>query len=195
MFERYTESARRALFFSRYEASQFGSWYIGTEHLLLGLLRESKGALAKILTDANVSSEQVRREIAESLSSSRKISTAVEIPFDDHAKRALSFAAEEADRLRHSYIGGEHLLLGLLRVEDSAAAALLANRGLRLDAVREQVAKLCTGDGLVFEDSRAHVDAAAEVMQTLSNTAKLSPDAANVVAEITALLERLRRLL
>src|SRR5690348_820062 len=115
MFERYTESARRALFFSRYEASQFGSLYIGTEHLLLGLLRESKGALAKILTDANVSSEQVRTEFAGRLSSAQKLSTSVEIPFDDHAKRALSAAAEEADRLLHNDIGGEHLLLGLLR--------------------------------------------------------------------------------
>ena len=195
MFERYTESARRALFFSRYEASQFGSWYIGTEHLLLGLLRESKGALAKILTDANVSSEQVRTEIAEGLSSSRKLSTSVEIPFDDHAKRALSLAAEEADRLLHNYIGGEHLLLGLLRVEDSAAAALLTKQGLRLDAVRKQVATLPIGEVAFPADSRAHVDAAAGVMQKLSKTAELTADAANVVAEISALLERLRRLL
>lgn len=195
MFERYTESARRALFFSRYEASQFGSWYIGTEHLLLGLLRESKGALAKILTDANVSSEQVRTEFAGRLSSAQKLSTSVEIPFDDHAKRALSAAAEEADRLLHNDIGGEHLLLGLLRVEDSAAAALLTKRGLRLDAVREQVATPPAGEGPFPADSRAQVDVAAGVMQKLSKTAELSADAANVVADIAALLERLRRLL
>src|SRR5439155_932686 len=138
MFERYTESARRSLFFARYEASQLGSISIEPEHLLLGLLRESR----TISTLMPVSLEVVRQEIEKSVVFREKLSTSVEIPFTDASKWVLQFAADEADALRHKHIGTEHLLLGLLREDHSAAAAALAAHGVRLNEVRHKVEKL-----------------------------------------------------
>ena len=108
MFERYTESARRSLFFARYEASQFGSASIETEHMLLGLLRE--GGLTPVL--ASVPVERIRREVESRVAVREKLPTSMEIPFSEGTKRALGFGAEEADRLLHAHIGSEHLLLG-----------------------------------------------------------------------------------
>ena len=141
MFERYTESARRALFFARYEASELGDLVINTEHLLLGLVRS--GTAARIFADRGVSVQDIRRDIEKSRAASAdKVATSVEIPFDREAKVALQFAAEEADRLAHHHIGTEHLLLGLLRVEESSAAAILMNHGWRLPQLREVVATI-----------------------------------------------------
>ena len=141
MFERYTENARRALFFARYEASQLGDLVIKPEHLLLGLVR-STGTAARIFADRGVSLQDIRRDIESRVASAEKIATSVEIPFDSEAKVALQFAAEEADRLAHHHIGTEHLLLALLRVEQSSAAAILKNHGLQLPQLREVVAKM-----------------------------------------------------
>lgn len=138
MFERYTESARRTLFFARYEVSALGATQIEPGHLLLGLLREPEGLVGRILAAAHVSLASIRREV-EGIPARETISTSVEIPFASAAQAVLQAAAEEAERLLHSYIGTEHLLLGLLRVEDSPAATILVRYGLRLDAVREQV--------------------------------------------------------
>src|SRR5215208_4586706 len=115
MFERYTERARRVLFFARYEASQLGSISIETEHLLLGLIREGKGLTSRIFARSHLSLENIRKEIEGRTVFREKVSTSVEIPFSAETKRVLQFAAEEADRLLHNYIGTEHLLLGILR--------------------------------------------------------------------------------
>ena len=112
MFERYTERARRVLFFARYEASQLGSVSIETEHLLLGLIREGKGLTSRIFARSHLSLENIRKEIEGRTVFREKVSTSVEIPFSVETKRVLEFAAEEADRLLHNYIGTEHLLLG-----------------------------------------------------------------------------------
>src|SRR5688572_28265361 len=109
MFERYTESARRALFFARYKVCELGATKIGTEHLLLGASRAAKGIVARVLEAADLSTETLRREIAESSEFHARIPASVEIPFSPSTKRALRFAAEEADRLGHPYIGVEHL--------------------------------------------------------------------------------------
>jgi ATP-dependent Clp protease ATP-binding subunit ClpC len=142
MFERYTERARRVLFFARYEASQLGSVSIETEHLLLGLIREGKGLTSRVFQRAQIQLETVRREIEGRTVLREKVSTSVEIPFSAETKRVLQFAAEEADRLMHNYVGTEHLLLGLLREERSLAAAILMERGMRLSTVREDIVQL-----------------------------------------------------
>jgi ATP-dependent Clp protease ATP-binding subunit ClpC len=142
MFERYTERARRVLFFARYEASQLGSVTIETEHLLLGLIREGKGLTSRIFARSHLSLENIRKEIEGRTIFREKVSTSVEIPFSTETKRALQFAAEEADRLLHNYIGTEHLLLGLLREERSVAALILTEKGMRLSSVREDVVQL-----------------------------------------------------
>ncbi|MPY86641.1 MAG: AAA domain-containing protein [Luteitalea sp.] len=142
MFERYTERARRVLFFARYEASQLGSVSIETEHLLLGLIREGKGLTSRIFQRCHLSLESIRKEIEGRAGFRDKVSTSVEIPFSAETKRVLNFAAEEADRLLHNYIGTEHLLLGLLREERSVAANILVEKGMRLGTVRDDIIAL-----------------------------------------------------
>jgi len=138
MFERYTEKARRTIFFARYEASQYGSPYIETEHLLLGLLREDK-ALANRFLPSAAQVDSIRNQIEAQTPIRKKASTAVDLPLSHPCKRVLAYAAEEAERMRHKDIGTPHLFLGLLREEKSFAAQLLREQGLSLDSVREQV--------------------------------------------------------
>jgi quercetin dioxygenase-like cupin family protein len=149
MFERYTERARRVLFFARYEASQLGHLSIETEHLVLGLIREGKGITSLVLARAHVSVEDLRQELEGRLQFKEKVSTSIELPFSAETKRSLAFAAEEADRLLHSHIGTEHLLLGLLREDRSVGAAALMSKGLRLETVREHVVQLLQEGGQV----------------------------------------------
>ncbi|HEY9282033.1 MAG TPA: ATP-dependent Clp protease ATP-binding subunit [Pyrinomonadaceae bacterium] len=146
MFERYTEKARRVIFFARYEASQFGAPAIEPEHLLLGLMREDKTLTARFLARAQASLEAIRKEIETRAPLREKISTSVELPLAPETKRVLAYAHEESDRLQHRHIGTEHLLLGLLREERSMAAEILYERGLRLVAVREEVARATGSD-------------------------------------------------
>ncbi|MCL2660308.1 MAG: ATP-dependent Clp protease ATP-binding subunit ClpC, partial [Acidobacteriaceae bacterium] len=138
MFERYTEKARRVIFFARYEASQFGSPYIETEHLLLGLLREDK-ALTNRFLRSHASVESIRKQIEGHTTIREKVSTSVDLPLSNECKRVLAYAAEEAERLSHKHIGTEHLLLGLLREEKCFAAEILQERGLRLPSIREEL--------------------------------------------------------
>jgi len=138
MFERYTEKARRVIFFARYEASQFGSPYIETEHLLLGLLREDK-ALTNRFLRSHASVESIRKQIEGHTTIREKVSTSVDLPLSNECKRVLAYAAEEAERLSHKHIGTEHLLLGLLREEKCFAAEILTERGLRLPAIRDEL--------------------------------------------------------
>ncbi len=146
MFERYTEKARRVIFFARYEASQFGAPAIEPEHLLLGLMREDKTLTARFLARAQASLEAIRKDIEGRAPMREKISTSVELPLAPETKRVLAYAHEESDRLQHRHIGTEHLLLGLLREERSMAAEILFERGLRLAAVREEVARATGSD-------------------------------------------------
>ena len=140
MFERYTENARRVIFFARYEASQYGSPYIETEHLLLGLLREDRALAKRFLGESNVE-PGIRTEIEGHITQRERISTAVEVPLTEESKKVLKLAGEEADRLGHRHIGTEHVLVALIRVEGSLAAKLLRKRGLKPEAIREQLAK------------------------------------------------------
>ena len=140
MFERYTEKARRVIFFARYEASQFGSPYIETEHLLLGLLREDK-ALSNRFLRSHASVESIRKQIEAHTTIREKVSTSVDLPLSNECKRVLAYAAEEAERLSNKHIGTEHLLLGLLREEKCFASEILLERGLRLSTVRDELAK------------------------------------------------------
>jgi uncharacterized protein (TIGR02246 family) len=137
MFERYTEKARRVIFFARYEASHYGSPNIETEHLLLGLMREDKNLVDRFLKQHAI--ESIRKEIETRITIRKRISTSVEVPLSQECKRILTFAAEEADQLGHRHVGTEHLLLGIFREEECLAAQLLRQRGLRLDVLREGI--------------------------------------------------------
>ena len=137
MFERYTEKARRVIFFARYEASQFGTPEIQSEHLLLGILRESK-ALKEILGLTHV--EDIRLQIEGVSERREKIATSVDLPLTTECKRILAYAAEEAERLVQKHIGVEHLLLGILREEKSLGAKVLHKQGVKLEQARKRIA-------------------------------------------------------
>src|SRR3972149_4401461 len=143
MFERYTEKARRVIFFARYEASQYGSPYIESEHLLLGLLREDK-ALANRFLRSHGSLESIRKQIEGRTTIRERVSTSVELPFSQEVKQILLHAQEHAERMAHKHIGTEHLLLGLLTEEKCFASEILQERGLRLSTVREELARTQT---------------------------------------------------
>ncbi|HEX7721678.1 MAG TPA: ATP-dependent Clp protease ATP-binding subunit [Pyrinomonadaceae bacterium] len=146
MFERYTEKARRVIFFARYEASQFGAPAIEPEHLLLGLMREDKTLTGRFFPRAQITIESIRREIEGRTLLRERIPTSVELPLAPETKRVLHYSHEESDRLQHRHIGTEHLLLGLLREERSMAAQILFERGLRLAAVRDEIARQTGAD-------------------------------------------------
>ena len=141
MFERYTELARRVLFFSREEVTLRGDTVIAPEHLLLGLTREQGHLAAHVLSAARLSPGLLREEIERKSGSRSSVSLATEIPFSASLKRVLQFAAQEADRLGHSDIGPEHLLLGLLREADSTVASVLTRHGLDLSTARTEVVR------------------------------------------------------
>src|SRR5260370_2961122 len=140
VFERYTEKARRVIFFARYEASQYGSPYIETEHLLVGLTREDEASANRVLREQG-SIESIRKEIEGRITIRERISPSVEVPLSAECKRILNMAAEEAERLGHKHVGTEHLLLGILREEKCFGAEILMERGLRLSTLREELAR------------------------------------------------------
>src|SRR5262249_9324071 len=140
MFERYTERARRVIFFARYEASNFGSVSIETEHLLLGLLRENPDMLNHFTHDVSMY-DNIRKQVEGRITIREKVSTSVDLPLSDECKRILAYAAEETERLLHKHIGPEHLLLGLLREQQCVASQVLHDRGFRLNTIREELAR------------------------------------------------------
>jgi len=139
MFERYTEPARRVLFFARYESSQIGTPSIEPSHILLGILREEKGLIRTIFSTQRVTPEQVRKHIERVTVFQEEYPLSVEIPFAQRSKRLLQYAAEEADRLAHHGIGRPHMLLGLLMLDDEPLASYLADQGVTLAGTREDV--------------------------------------------------------
>jgi ATP-dependent Clp protease ATP-binding subunit ClpC len=168
MFERYTEKARRVIFFARYEASQFGSPYIETEHLLLGLVREDK-ALTNRFFRIPGSVESIRTQIEAHTVSREQVPTSVDLPLSNESKRVLAYAAEEAERLSDKHIATGHLLLGLLREVDSFAAALLRERGLALSMVRAELAQ--AQHGIAPGTSHGLASAVAEFSRDLTAAA------------------------
>jgi ATP-dependent Clp protease ATP-binding subunit ClpC len=142
MFERFTEKARRVIFFARYEALQYGSQVIAPEHVLLGLMREDKTLSARFFPfRTTLSVEEIRQEVESRIVMREKIPQSVELHVTPETKRVLAFAREESERLQSRNIGTEHLLLGLMREEQSIAAEILFDQGLRLKGVREEVAR------------------------------------------------------
>src|SRR5260370_40162823 len=136
MFERYTEKARRVIFFARYEASNYGSTEIDTEHLLLGILRETTHVRKMLPPGA---AEAIRAQIDARTPERLKVPTSVDLPLSDASKRILKYGMEEAERLNHRHIGTEHLFLGLLREKGCLAAELLEPFGVKLEQFRTKI--------------------------------------------------------
>ena len=142
MFEKYNEKARRALFFARYEASKLGSRVIETEHILLGVLREGEDIIKEIFSRFNVKPEQIRRDIEGDRLFVDRISSSAELPLSEESKKVLAYASHEAESMLHQYVGTEHLLIGIMRVESCTAARILAGKGLNVYGVREETVSI-----------------------------------------------------
>ena len=141
MFERFTQGARRVIFFARYEASQYGSRFIETEHLLLGLFREGHSLVAKWFPGETDVEAAIRTEIEKRITPRERISTSVEVPVSAECKRVLILAADTSEQLGHQHVDLEHLLIAILRVETSVAAEILSAHGLKQGPVIERFAK------------------------------------------------------
>jgi ATP-dependent Clp protease ATP-binding subunit ClpC len=146
MFDRFTDRARKVMGLARQEAQRFNHQYIGTEHILLGLIQEGSGVAANVLRNLDVDPEKIRVEVEKIVQDGPTMATLGQLPFTPRAKKVLELASEEATNLRHNYIGTEHLLLGLIRENEGVAAQVLMNLGLKLEEVREEVLELLGAD-------------------------------------------------
>ncbi len=146
MFERFTDRARKVMALANQEAQRFNHEYIGTEHILLGLVKEGSGVGANVLKRLDVDLRKVRLEVEKLVKSGPDMVTMGKLPQTPRAKKVIEYAIEEARNLNHNYVGTEHLLLGLLREHDGVAAQVLMNLSLKLDEVREEVLNLLGAD-------------------------------------------------
>ncbi len=154
MFERFTDRARKVMALANQEAQRFNHEYIGTEHILLGLVKEGSGVGANVLKNLDVDLRKVRLEVEKLVKSGPDMVTMGKLPQTPRAKKVIEYAIEEARNLNHNYVGTEHLLLGLLREHDGVAAQVLMNLGLKLEEVREEVLNLL-GAGVESEEQPA----------------------------------------
>src|SRR5271170_5671711 len=151
MFERFTDRARKVMALANQEAQRFNHEYIGTEHILLGLVKEGSGVGANVLKNLDVDLRKVRLEVEKLVKSGPDMVTMGKLPQTPRAKKVIEYAIEEARNLNHNYVGTEHLLLGLLREHDGVAAQVLMNLSLKLEEVREEVLNLL-GAGVETEE-------------------------------------------
>ncbi|MBX3359652.1 MAG: ATP-dependent Clp protease ATP-binding subunit [Phycisphaeraceae bacterium] len=152
MFERFTDRARKVMALANQEAQRFNHEYIGTEHILLGLVKEGSGVGANVLKNLDVDLRKVRLEVEKLVKAGPDMVTMGKLPQTPRAKKVIEYAIEEARNLNHNYVGTEHLLLGLLREHDGVAAQVLMNLGLKLEEVREEVLNLL-GAGTESEEA------------------------------------------
>ena len=142
MYERFTDRARKVMQLANQEAQRFNHEYIGTEHILLGLVKEGSGVAANVLKNLEVDLRKIRLEVEKIVQSGPDMVTMGKLPQTPRAKKVIEYAMEEARNLNHNYVGTEHLLLGLIREQEGVAAQVLMNLGLKLEDVREEVLNL-----------------------------------------------------
>ena len=142
MFERFTDRARKVMALANQEAQRFNHEYIGTEHILLGLVKEGSGVAANVLKNLDVDIKKLRLEVEKLVKSGPDMVTMGKLPQTPRAKKVIEYAIEEARSLNHNYVGTEHILLGLLRETEGVAAQVLMNLGLKLENVRQEVLNL-----------------------------------------------------
>ena len=147
MYERFTDRARKVMQLANQEAQRFNHEYIGTEHILLGLVKEGSGVAANVLKNLDVDLRKIRLEVEKLVQSGPEMVTMGKLPQTPRAKKVIEYSMEEARSLNHNYVGTEHILLGLLREQEGVAAQVLMNLGLKLEEVRDEVLNLL-GHGL-----------------------------------------------
>ena len=161
MFERLTDRARKVMALANQEAQRFNHEYIGTEHILLGLVKEGSGVGANVLKNLDIDLRKVRLEVEKLVKSGPDMVTMGKLPQTPRAKKVIEYAIEEARNLNHNYVGTEHLLLGLLREHDGVAAQVLMNLGLKLEEVREEVLNLL-GAGVESDEADESIEPSGE---------------------------------
>jgi ATP-dependent Clp protease ATP-binding subunit ClpC len=154
VFERFTERARQVVLLAQDEARGLKHNYIGTEHILLGLLREEEGVAARVLESLDITVEQVRARVAATVGQGDEVTTG-QIPFTPRAKKVLELALQEGLSLGHNYIGTEHVLLGLVRENDGVAARILLEFDAHDETIRNEVIRMLSGPGRSDPASRA----------------------------------------
>ena len=174
MFERFTDRARKVMALANQEAQRFNHEYIGTEHILLGLVKEGSGVGANVLKNLDVDLRKVRLEVEKLVKSGPDMVTMGKLPQTPRAKKVIEYAIEEARNLNHNYVGTEHLLLGLLREHEGVAAQVLMNLGLKLEEVREEVLNLL-GAGVDPEESAGKSGGGAEEQQAAAKGKSKTP--------------------
>ena len=142
MFERWTNRARKVMALANQEALRFNHEYIGTEHILLGLVKEGSGVGATVLKNLDIDIKKLRLEVEELVKSNPDMVTMGKLPQTPLAKKVIEYAIEEARALNHNYVGTEHIILGLLRETEGTAAQVLMNMGVKLDELRQEVLNL-----------------------------------------------------
>src|SRR5881398_2554878 len=142
MYERFTDRARKVMQLANQEAQRFNHEYIGTEHILLGLVKEGSGVAANVLKNLDIDLRKIRLEVEKIVQSGPDMVTMGKLPQTPRAKKVIEYSIEEARNLNHNYVGTQHLLLGILREPEGVAAQLLMNLGLKLEDVREEVLNL-----------------------------------------------------
>src|SRR5882762_9956763 len=144
MYERFTDRARKVMQLANQEAQRFNHEYIGTEHILLGLVKEGSGVAANVLKNLDIDLRKIRLEVEKIVQGGQgsEMVTMGKLPQTPRAKKVIEYSIEEARNLNHNYVGTEHLLLGLLREQEGVAAQVLMNLNLKLDEVREEVLNL-----------------------------------------------------
>jgi ATP-dependent Clp protease ATP-binding subunit ClpC len=162
MFERYTEKARRVIFFARYEAGQYSSACIDTEHLLLGMLREDT-AIAKRLSRPPFTLKSIRKRIEELTPPRGKVPTSVDMPLSAGCKRVLTYAAEEAERRGDKHIGTNHLLLGLLNEKDGIGAKVLSEAMVDASAFRDEIGRMSDASWKVAYPQKSRLENHVEI--------------------------------
>ena len=181
MFNKFTERARKVILLAKEEAKRFNHDYIGTEHILLGLIREGEGVAAAVLQKLGLSPEKIRLEVEKLVQSGPSTMVSGDIPFTPKAKKVIELAMEEARSLGHNYIGTEHLLLGLIREGEGVASQVLMNLGLDLNRVRNEVITLLGSSGPIptgggsSKTKTPALDAFGRDLSKLAQEGKLDP--------------------
>ena len=152
MYERFTDRARKVMQLANQEAQRFNHEYIGTEHILLGLVKEGSGVAANVLKNLDIDLRKIRLEVEKIVQTGPDMVTMGKLPQTPRAKKVIEYSIEEARNLNHNYVGTEHLLLGLLREQEGVAAQVLMNLGLKLEDVREEVLNLL-GHNMATEEN------------------------------------------
>ena len=193
MFERFTDRARRVVVLAQEEARMLYHDYIGTEHILLGLVHEGEGVAAKALESLGISLEAVRQQVEEIIGQGQEIPSG-HIPFTPRAKKVLELSLREALQLGHDYIGTEHILLGLIREGDGVAAQVLIRLGADLNRVRQQVIQLIrgqqppghqpAGEGAPVPEVQARLDAIEGRLAAVEQRVGTGPDTSDLDEQI-----------